>query len=187
MCACRLGLDRRREERSAWWADDTGSVDGWLRRGRPNSGFFYQGVLCCALVFKIRSSNCHQAHRFIKCIEIVPLSLRSIVTGNCDGRGTIRSGNNRHRPYQSASARFWHPEIHEVNCDGPSRPSILAEAIKRKCDVPFKTLSRARDIKRHPAHMNVFGSNAPNEPILSRSSFVRGIPLSGSSVLIIFA
>ena len=39
--------------------------------------------------------------------------------------------------YQSANARFWHSEIQEVNRDGPSRPIILAEAIKRKCDVPF--------------------------------------------------
>ena len=50
--------------------------------------------------------------------------------------------------YQSANARFWHPEIQEVNRDGPSRPIILAEAIKRKCDVPFQTRSRARDITR---------------------------------------
>jgi len=37
------------------------------------------------------------------------------------------------RLYQSANARFWQLEIHEVNRDGPSRPIILAEAIKRKC------------------------------------------------------
>jgi len=41
--------------------------------------------------------------------------------------------------------------------------------------------------KRNLAHVNVFGSNAPNEPVLARNSFVRGIPLSGSSVLKIFA
>jgi len=75
------------------------------------------------------------------------------------------------------------PEIQEVNSDGPSRPIILAEAIKRKCHVPFQTRSRARDIKRTLAHMNVFGSNAPNEPDLARISFVRGIPQSGVSGL----
>jgi len=85
--------------------------------------------------------------------------------------------------YQSVNARFWHPEIQEVNRDGPSRPIIIAEAIKRKCDIPFQTRSRARDKKKNLAHVHVFGSNAANEPVLARNSFVRGIPLSGSSGL----
>jgi len=89
--------------------------------------------------------------------------------------------------YRSVIARFWDPEIQEVNCDGPSGPIILAEAIKRKCDIPFQTRSRARDKKKHLAHVNVFGSNAPNEFVLDHNSFVRGIPLSGSSGLKIFA
>jgi len=89
--------------------------------------------------------------------------------------------------YQSVNACFWHPEIQEVNRDGPSRPIILAEAIKRKCDIPFQTRSRARDKKKNLAHVHVFGSNAPNEPVLARNSFVRGNPLSGSSGLKIFA
>jgi len=41
--------------------------------------------------------------------------------------------------------------------------------------------------KRNLAHVNVFGSNAPDEHVLARNSFVRGIPRSGSSGLKIFA
>jgi len=93
----------------------------------------------------------------------------------------------RSSTYQSVYARFWHPEIQEVNRGGPSRPIILTESIKRKCDIPFQTRSRARDKKKNLAHVNVFGSNAPNEPDLARSSFVRGISQSGSSGLKVFA
>jgi len=82
--------------------------------GSTKFSFFFQGVLYCALVFKIRSSNCHQADRFIKCIEIVPLSLRSIVTGNCYGRGTIRSGNRDLRQLRRGY-RMW------VICGSPDR------------------------------------------------------------------
>jgi len=46
---------------------------------------------------------------------------------------------------------------------------------------------RVREIKNLLARVNVFGSNAPNEPVLARNSFVRGIPLSGSSGVEIFA
>ena len=89
--------------------------------------------------------------------------------------------------YQSENARFWHPEIQEVNSDGPSHPIILAEAIKRNREISFQTRSRARDIRNIRAHVNGFGSNAQNEPVLARNSFMRGIPLSGSSGLTIFA
>jgi len=44
-----------------------------------------------------------------------------------------------------------------------------------------------REIKKLLARVNVFGSNAPDEPVLARNSFVRGIPVSGSSGLEIFA
>jgi len=50
-------------------------------------------------------------------------------------------------PRQRANAPFWHPEIQEVNRDGPSLPIILAETIKCECDVPFQTRSRALDRK----------------------------------------
>jgi len=90
-------------------------------------------------------------------------------------------------PRQSANARLWHPEIQEVNRDGPARPINLSDSINRKCDIPFETCSRVRDIKKNLAHVSVFGSNAPNEPDLVRSSFVRGIPQSGRSGLKIFA
>jgi len=70
--------------------------------------------------------------------------------------------------YQSVNARFRHPEIQEVNCDGPYCPIILTEAIKRKFDTPFQTRLRARDKEDHLAHVN--GSNAPNEPVLARKS-----------------
>jgi len=89
--------------------------------------------------------------------------------------------------YQSVNARFWHPEIQEGNRDELSRPIILADAIKRKCDIPFQTRTRARDKKKQLAHVDLFGSNAPNEPVLARNSFERGIPRSGSSGLKIFA
>jgi len=89
--------------------------------------------------------------------------------------------------YQSVNARFWHPEIQEVNRDGPSRSIMLAETIKPKCDISFQTRSRARDKKKKLAHVSLFGSNAPNEPVLARNSFVRGIQLSSSSGLKIFA
>ena len=64
------------------------------------------------------------------------------------------------------NAGFWHRETQEVNRYGSSRPIILAESIKRKCDVTFQTRSRARDKKQNLAHVNVFGSNAPNDPVL---------------------
>ena len=89
--------------------------------------------------------------------------------------------------YQSVNARFWHPEIQEVNRDGPSRPIILGKGIKRKRDIPFQIRSRARDKEKKLAHLNVFDSKAPNEPVLDRTSFVRGIPLSGLSGIKIFA
>ena len=83
----------------------------------------------------------------------------------------LPAGGQNYPPdgYQSVNARFWHPEIQEVNRDEPSCPIILAEAIKRKCDIPFQARSRARDKKKNLAHVNVFGSNAPNEPVLFRS------------------
>jgi len=74
-----------------------------------------------------------------------------------------------------------------MNRSGPSCPIILAEAFKRKCDTPFQERSSARDKKNNLAHMNVFGANAPNEPVLARNSFVRGSPLSGGWGLKVFA
>jgi len=53
--------------------------------GSTKVGFFYQGVLYCELVVSSHSSNCYQDDRFINCTEIVPLSVRSIVTGYCHG------------------------------------------------------------------------------------------------------
>ena len=89
--------------------------------------------------------------------------------------------------YQSVNARFWHPEIQEVNHDRSSRPIILAEAIKRECDIPFQTRSRARDKKKNLAHVNVFGLNAPNEPVSARKSFVCGIARSAGLGLTVLA
>jgi len=77
--------------------------------------------------------------------------------------------------YQRLNARFWHPEIQEVNRDGHCRPIIHAEAIKCKFDLTFQTRSRARDKKENLAHVNKFGSIAPNEPVLARNFFLRGI------------
>jgi len=44
-----------------------------------------------------------------------------------------------------------------------------------------------REIKKNLAHVNMFGSNALNEPVFTLNFFVRGIPLSVSSGLNIFA
>jgi len=52
---------------------------------------------------------------------------------------------------QSVNARFWHPEIQEVNRDGPFRPIILAEAIQRKCDTLSKHV-HVREIKKKISH-----------------------------------
>jgi len=82
--------------------------------------------------------------------------------------------------YQSVNARFGNPEIQEVSRDRLSGPIIVAETIKRKCYALFQSRSRVRDEKEFLVHVNVFGSNAPDELVLARNSFVRGIPLSGS-------
>jgi len=109
-----------------------------------------------------------------------------IRTGNSWATHLDRAGPTT-LEYQTVNARFRRPEIQEVNRDGPSRPIILADPIKRECDIPFQTRSRARDKKKNLAHVQVFGSNAPNEPVLAGISFVRGISLSGSSDLKLFA
>jgi len=69
----------------------------------------------------------------------------------------------------------------------PSRPIIPAKAKRRKWHIPFQTRSRARDIKKNLAHVNVFGLNAPNEPVLARKSFVCGIARSAGLGLKVLA
>jgi len=53
-----------------------------------------------------------------------------------------------------------------------------------RCSFP-NTFTCAR-YKKYRAHVNVFGANAPNEPVLACNSLRSGIPLSGSSCLTVF-
>jgi len=51
----------------------------------------------------------------------------------------------------------------------------------------FPTRSRARDIRKTLEHVNVFGLNAPNEPVSARKSLVCGIARSAELGLQVMA